>query len=266
MVGQCSSHVAVLLICLASVAAPAFADEANHSRLKVSMFSGAAEYQSDESLPKLKDYLEKRFDATCIVNDVKDIHDLPGVDQLDSCDVIVIFTRRVELPPEQLAKVKRYMDAGKPVVGIRTASHAFQTWLAFDKEVLGGDYHNHVKDDKPAQIALAGNAKDHPVLAGIEPFTTNGKLYKNPQIAKDDTVLLRATTDETTEPVAWVRVRPDHHDQRVFYTSLGVPADFENENFRRLLANAIFWTAGRTSVEIKLAPEPRLPAQPSAAR
>ena len=264
MVTRRRSCLAFVLICLAAVAGQA--QEDNRSRLKVSMFSGAAEYHSDESLPKLKDYLEKNFDARCIVNDVKDIHDLPGVDQLDTCDVIVIFTRRVELPPDQLAKVKRYMDAGKPVVGIRTASHAFQTWLAFDKEVLGGDYHNHVKDDKPAQITFDEKAKDHPVLAGVEPFTTNGKLYKNPEIAKDDTVLLRATTDETTEPVAWARVRPDHHDQRVFYTSLGVPADFENENFRRLLANAIFWTAGRTPARIKPAPEPRSPARPSAAR
>jgi type 1 glutamine amidotransferase len=58
-------------------------------------------------------------------------------------------------------------------------------------------------------------------------------------------VLLNAKTEDDAEPVAWARVRADHHNQRVFYTSLGVPEDFDNPNFRRLIANAIVWTAGR---------------------
>lgn len=224
---------ALLLLCSA----------APHRPLKISMYSGAAEYHSDQTLAGLKEYLESHFDVQCTLNDVKDLHDLPGIDQLESCDVMVLYTRRLELPPDQIARIRKYMDAGRPVVGIRTASHAFQTWLAFDHEVLGGDYRGHATD-KPAQVTPNEKQKHHPVLTGVKPFATNGKLYNNPHLAEDVTVLLRATSDDGTQPVAWVRQRRDHHDQRVFYTSLGVPADFDNANFRRLLGNAILWAAG----------------------
>lgn len=213
--------------------------------LKVSFFSGATEYRSDQSLAQLKAYLEQRYNVRGTLNDVTDWHVLPGIDQLDTCDVMVVFTRRVELPPDQVEKVKRFMESGKGVVGIRTASHAFQTWLAFDYEVLGGDYHNHVKDDKLARLTIPAAAKAHPVLKGVEPFTTMGKLYKNPRIASDDTILLTAQSEEDREPVAWARTRAEHKEQRVFYTSLGVPEDFDNENFRCLVTNAIFWTGKR---------------------
>ena len=238
----------VLLIAVAACF-PAFALAAEPkppaAPLKVSIYSGATEYHSDQTLAAFKAYLEKNYDVRCELNDVTDWHTLPGIDQLETCDVMLVFARRVELPPDQVEKVKKYIESGRGVVGIRTASHAFQTWLAFDHEVLGGDYHNHVKDDKLAQLTLPAAAKDHPVLKGVNPFTTMGKLYKNPQIAADDTVLLKAKTDDDAEPVAWARTRAAHRDQRVFYTSLGVPEDFENENFRRMIANAILWTGKR---------------------
>jgi len=215
--------------------------------LRVAMYSGAAEYKSDQTLAQFKEWLEKNDGAQCTLNLAVDDQDLPGLDQLQMCDVAVIFTRRIKLPPEKLAKVKKYMDEGKPVVGIRTASHAFQTWLEFDHEVLGGDYTGHATD-KLARVKVNPAAKDHPVLAGVQPFTTNGKLYTNAHPASDITVLLTATTDDNAQPVAWVRTRADHHDQRVFYTSLGTPEDFQNENFRRLLTNAVFWAAGRQPV------------------
>lgn len=210
------------------------------------MYSGSTEYQSDQTLAGFKTYLEKNYNVRCTLNDVTDWHTLPGIDQLRACDVVVIFTRRVELPPDQVAQIKKYMESGRGVVGIRTASHAFQTWLEFDHEVLGGDYHNHVKDDKLARLSIPVAAKDHPILLGVQPFTTMGKLYRNPQIASDDVVLVNAQSEDDAEPVAWARTRAEDGGQRVFYTSLGVPADFRNENFRRLIANAVLWTGRRT--------------------
>lgn len=230
---------------LALVAIPIYGDREKQLApppLKVSIYSGATEYQSDQTLGGLKGYLEKNYNVRCTLNDVTDWHTLPGISQLETCDVMVVFTRRVEMPPDQVEKIQKYMESGRGVVGIRTASHAFQTWLAFDHEVLGGDYHNHVKDDKLAQLSIPPGAKDHPVLAGVVPFTTMGKLYKNPQIAPDDLVLLNARSEDDVEPVAWIRTRAEHRGQRVFYTSLGLPADFQNENFRRMIANAILWT------------------------
>jgi type 1 glutamine amidotransferase len=239
---------------LALVAIPVHGDKRDQlppPPLKVSIYSGATEYQSDQTLAGLKAYLEKNYNVRCTLNDVTDWHTLPGINQLETCDVMLVFMRRVELPPDQVEKVKKYMESGRGVVGIRTASHAFQTWLAFDREVFGGDYHNHVKDDKLARLSIPPGAKDHPVLAGVQPFVTMGKLYKNPQISLDDLVLLNARSEDDSEPVAWLRTRPEHRGQRVFYTSLGVPEDFQNENFRRLIANAILWTGRRQAGTIE---------------
>ena len=81
----------------------------------------------------------------------------------------------------------------------------------------------------------------HPILAGVTPFTSR-KLYKNPTHADNNTILLEGTIPDHKEPLAWVR---EHNGGRVFYTSLGVQEDFQQESFRRLLVNAIFWTTRR---------------------
>jgi type 1 glutamine amidotransferase len=128
-------------------------------------------------------------------------------------------------------------------VGVRTASHGFQTWLKFDPEVLGGSYNNHYGKDLPAEVTIDEKGKDHPVLAGVKPFTTTGKLYKNATIAPDATVLLRAKTAEYGEPVAWARDAKAGERGRVFYTSLGTPEDFKDPQFIALLANAVKWAA-----------------------
>jgi type 1 glutamine amidotransferase len=211
------------------------------------MYSGSAEYKSAESLADLKKLLEAEYGASCTLHVVDEKGSkLTGIEDLETCDVAVIFTRRLKLDEGQVAKLKAYCDAGKPVVGIRTASHAFQTWLEFDRDVLGGNYKGHYKEDKPA--AVKPSSQPHPVLRRVGAFTTTGKLYKNPEIAADATRLLAATapgtpeTTETTETVAWTR---EHKGGRVFYTSLGTPEDFKNPDFRRLVVNAIFWTANR---------------------
>ena len=227
-----------LLLCLCGVSS---GDEATGKPLKVAMYSGSAEYKSAESLADLKKQLEEQFGASCSLHiaDEKGTT-LTGIEELETCDVAVIFTRRLKLDETQVAKLKKYCDSGKPIVGIRTASHAFQTWLAFDRGVLGGNYTGHYKEDKPATVKPV--AQGHPLLRGVRPFETTGKLYKNPDIAADVTRLLTATAGETTETVAWAR---EHKGGRVFYTSLGTPGDFQNDDFRQLVVNAIFWTAKR---------------------
>ena len=218
------------------------------SPLKICLLSASAEYKSDQSLAALQQFLETNYNATCTRIFGADKGDqLPGLEALDTADVIVIFTRRVILPPDQMARLRRFVAAGKGIVGIRTASHAFQNWepnvKAFDHDILGGSYDGHYGKDEPARVTLAEKSKDHPVLAVVGPFATNGKLYKNHTLAPDATLLLNATAADHTEPVAWLRELKD--GGRVFYTSLGVPEDFEDNNFRRLLANAIFWSARR---------------------
>jgi type 1 glutamine amidotransferase len=225
-------------------AAAAFAIGAAGEPLKVCLVSGSAEYKSDESLAAFDDYLRTNYNVVCTRAFGKDKgNDLPGLEALDSAEVMVLYTRRLTLPAEQMRRVRKFIDGGRPLVGIRTASHAFQNWepdvKAIDSEVLGGSYGGHYDKDEPATLKF--EQPEHPILKGIAPFTTMGKLYKNPQLAPDVVLLVRASTATHSEPVAWARSRRG----RVFYTSLGVPEDFATEPFRRMLAQGVFWAADR---------------------
>jgi type 1 glutamine amidotransferase len=128
---------------------------------------------------------------------------------------------------------------------LRTASHAFQKWLELDHLVLGGDYQGHYGSGQMTKISIARGAAEHPILKDVEPFETPSKLYKNPKIADDTSLLLTGTIPEHTEPVAWTR---KNRGGRVFYTSLGGPDDFQMTVFQTMLVNAIFWTAERKPV------------------
>jgi type 1 glutamine amidotransferase len=212
--------------------------------LKVCLVSGSLEYESNKSLADFQKYLESHYHARCSRAFVEgeDIENLPGLENLNSCDVMLLFTRRLKIDGDQLAKIKNYCQSGRPIVGVRTASHALQNWLALDKEVLGGNYKGHYKNELVTEVTLVEGEKDNPLLAGVTPFRSVGSLYKNKGIADDCRVLMMGTSPESTEPITWTRI---HNGGRVFYTSLGHQQDFQEESFRRLLANALFWAAGR---------------------
>lgn len=211
--------------------------------LKVCMLSGSGEYESDESLTTFKPFLESNYNMACTLIKAGDKgKGLPGIEALNDCDVLLVFVRRNTLPEDQLKVVQAYCEAGRPVVGIRTASHAFQNWLEFDQKVLGGNYRGHYGGGEKAQIALQEKAKDHPILKGVKPFASSYSLYKNTGLAADVTLLATATAKGKTEPVAWTRI---HKGGRVFYTSFGGPDDFKDPDFRQMIVNALFWTAKR---------------------
>jgi putative heme-binding domain-containing protein len=211
-------------------------------KLKVLLISGSLEYKSDDSLAAFQKHLEANYAVECLRAFRKTDEDVPGLEQLDHCDVAVFFTRRLKIDGKQLEMVKKYATSGKPIVAIRTASHGFQNWLAMDKEVLGGDYQNHYGHDQKTSLKLTEAGEKHPVLSGVKPFPATGGLYKNPNVAKDVTVLMMGSIPDHTEPVTWVR---EYKGGRVFYTSLGHPDDFKDPNFVRMLTNAVFWTAKR---------------------
>jgi hypothetical protein len=171
--------------------------------LKVCLVSGALEYDSNASLASLQKHLEKHYHIVCTLAFRKSDSDLPGLENLDTCDVMVLFTRRLTIDGEQLRRVKEYCLSGKPLVGIRTASHAFENWLALDKEVLGGNYQNHYPAGPVTKVEL--KARDHPILAGVNPFQSPGSLYKNTGLAGDVDVLLAGSIPGHTEPIAWTR-------------------------------------------------------------
>lgn len=219
--------------------------EEKNAPLKVCLVSGSVEYDSDTSLDALQKILEKHYGVKCTRAFRKTDSDLPGLENLDTCDVMLLFTRRLTIAGDQLARVKKYCLAGKPLVGIRTASHAFQNWLDLDKEVLGGNYKGHYAAGPVCGVEFTAKGKGHPILAGVAPFKSAGSLYKNTGLAKDVEILLTGSIPDHTEPIAWTRT---YNGGRIFYTSLGHQKDFEDDNFVRMVANALHWTAKRQAV------------------
>jgi type 1 glutamine amidotransferase len=235
LVGLASSVVS------ADAAVPA--DSAAPRKLKVCLLSGCDTYNSEESLPPFQEYLEKNYPVECvrIVKKVKD--DLPGLEQLEQCDVAFVFIKRMGLKDGQLEQFKKYMTSGRPIVAVRTASHAVQTWLDFDKLVLGGNYKSHHPAGPVTKIEVTDGSEGHPILAGVKLTSAADSLYKNLGHADDIRVLLTGTIEgQPTEPIAWTR---EVNGGRVFYTSLGSQETFREPAFRRMLANAIFWAAKR---------------------
>jgi type 1 glutamine amidotransferase len=247
----CAGCIAMLL-----TAQPAAADDKPLSAqsaapLQVCLISGP-HYSADASLGEFQKYLEEHYQVKCsrvITQEYPLAKELPGIEAaLSSADVLVVFTRRVEVPAEQLELLKKYCAAGRPVLGIRTASHAFQNWSGFSKEVLGAKFGPHY-NNAPMQVELVEKTKDHPILAGVKPFSTTLGLYKYQDHAADLQMLLMGTTKEhAPEPVAWAR---EVNGGRVFYTSLGGTKDFQDENYRQLLVNALFWLTQRDAAKMK---------------
>jgi hypothetical protein len=210
--------------------------------LRVCFISGSAEYESDKTLPILKKYLESKHPCECTIINAKSDKDLPGLEALDKCDVAVLFTRRLKLEGDQLERLKKYCTSGKPLVGIRTASHAIQTWLELDKEVFGGNYQGHYDEGPLCDVQHPTGDLKRLILFGVAPFKSKGSLYKNSGLSKDVDVVLYGRIPGHEEPVAWHR---GYKGGRIFYTSLGHQKDFEEESFLRLMTNAIVWAAKR---------------------
>lgn len=237
--------------------------------LSVVLVSGSNEYFSDISLSRYKEYLERNYPETRItlvqaagkLNEKNEYSQLPGLEALDHCDVALFFTRRLTIEGEQLEHVKRYVNSGRPIVALRTASHGFQTWLEFDKLVLGGNYNGHYPGDpERTRLDAKGNrypegqpkgpiqavkinpaAKSHPILNGITDFESKYSLYKTSPVVPEVSILMTGSIQgQEPEPVVWTRI---YKGARVCYIALAGLQDFENPTFTRLLTNAIFWAA-----------------------
>lgn len=220
------------------------------------------EYDTARTLPAFAAaHLADRFEirTVALANDGKDParrYDLPGLPEaLQDADLLIVSARRTPLPGPQLHAVRAHVAAGKPVVGIRTASHAFHLrnqpppegladWPTFDPVVLGGHYDDHYGVGPTTTVALAPGAGGHPILAGVDipSLATPASLYRvRPLAPNTRPLLLGAIPGRPPEPIAWTFQRAD--GGQTFYTSLGHPDDFQNPAFIRLLVNAIAWAA-----------------------
>ncbi len=232
------------LLCL--VAACLFSASAHAAPAKaptIVLISGEYEYKSAETLPMLKTRLETALGARCIYLQRKpgtNVHDIPGLEALDTADLAIVFIRRMVLPEDQLARVKKYAASGKPIIGLRTASHAFENWKEWDHDVLGGNYQNHHNNKLATTIRVLPEAATHPILKGVaKEFTSPGSLYRNSPLPEGSKVLMMGTVEgKPAEPVAWTH---SFHGTPVFYTSLGHPEEFGTESFDHLILNAVQW-------------------------
>jgi type 1 glutamine amidotransferase len=224
---------------------------------------GEDEYHTWETLPEFAERdLKPRGYRVSIVNaDAADKNNFPGlVDALRSADLLFVSVRRRTPPAEQLDAIRAHLAAGKPLVGIRTACHAFAlrpadppapaghaTWQDFDPEVLGGHYTNHHPAGPTTAVTIASGGKAHAILRGVAVtgLIGAGSLYKVSPLEKGTTPLLMgAIPGQPAEPIAWTHEYGPKH-ARIFFTSFGHPDDFKNPEFRRLLANGVAWGLGK---------------------
>ena len=163
------------------------------------LISGDEEYRSEEALPELAAILAKEHGFHCTVlfeidpktgEVAPEQHaNIPGLEALDNADLMVIQTRFRALPDDQMKHIEDYLKSGKPVIGLRTSTHAFtglkgeyekynngyggkdKAWAdGFGRLVLGERWVNHHGSHKneATRGVFAPDAKDSPLLNGIK--------------------------------------------------------------------------------------------------
>jgi len=227
-------------------------------RPQIAFLISEPEYHTAETLPEFarKELAFRGFHCTFIQTDASDPNAFPGIEAIKNADLLVVSVRRRTPPKDQLELIRQHLNAGKPLIGLRTASHAFDakpadnlhdSWSTFDVDILGANYQGHYGNQPPNKPATLVNviaeAAAHPVLAGVptDEFRVTSHLYKSRNPASTVTPLMNGHVEgnSTMEPVAWVNTA---NQRRVFYTSLGNPEDFQLPAFRRLLLNGILWS------------------------
>jgi type 1 glutamine amidotransferase len=197
----------------------------------VVLVSGDEEYRSEEMMPALAKILTTRHGfktTTLFAIDPKDgtvnpnvNNNIPGLEVLKSADLLVLFVRMRDLPDEQMKHIVDYVESGKPVVGLRTATHAFQLssktyakyhWQGkekgyeqgFGKQVLGEtwvSHHGNHKEHGTRGVVAKGEEKN-PILKGIEAGSIFGTtdVYGVNLPLKDCTPLVMGEVTESLKP------------------------------------------------------------------
>ncbi len=251
------------------------------------LISGDEEYRSEEALPQLAKILSTHHGFRCTVLFAIDPADgtinpdrrdnIPGLEALASADLMVIFTRFRDLPDAQMKHIADYVESGKPIVAMRTATHAFDiksspvygrwSWNSkewdggFGRQVLGETWiaHHGAHGKQSTRGIVAPGAGDHPILRGIAdgdiwgpadvyavrlPLPGDSRplvlgLVLEGMNASDPPVT--GKLNHPPMPIAWVRT---YKGARVFTTTMGASEDLKNEGVRRMLVNACYWAAG----------------------
>ncbi len=253
---------------------------------QVVLIASDHEYKSEETLPELGRILAKRYGAKCTVLFGVDPQtgfirpgnsNIPGTEALKTADLLVIFTRFQNLPPEQMQPIVDYLDRGGPVIGLRTATHGFKIpadspFARFDfqykgeefkggfgRQILGETWVGHYGPNHKSstRLDIVPDKASHPILRGVKDAWAEIGAY-NAYPIEGSEVLLNAQpltgmeptspVDETKKPMpgAWVREYKSASGKsgRVFATTYGGSGDLLNDGFRRVLVNASLWALG----------------------
>jgi hypothetical protein len=248
--------------------------------------AGDEEYRSEESLPQMAKILAVRHGFKCTVLFSLDSKDgtinpnagnnLTGAEALDHADAIFMMLRFRKYSDEAM---KHFVDAylaGKPIIALRTSTHAFQfnnpdktsyarythnskEWQGgFGRQVLGETWVTHLgTNHKEATRGVIEPAlRKDPLLRGVgNIFADTGCYHVDPQT--DSTILVRAdilsgttpdsplhpTKNDPHQPLAWYRIHRNEagNTNKVFCTTMGSATDLLDENLRRLLVNSVYW-------------------------
>lgn len=233
------------------------------------------EYHANETLPAFAHELLLEKNVTCEfalgkpVYTGEGIHNIENLQIMQDADLAVIQVRRRALPAEQMKLIKDYANSGKPIIGLRTASHAFNAnqvvpnsgggvatasgkvaefldqWPEFDQEVIGGNYQGHYgKLDVGTVYTFVPGMEGHPLLKEVNTASFTGPvmdlhtLYQNRPLrsASVQVLLTGKIPDKPEEPVLWI----NHREKgTVLYTSLGHWEDWKNAQFNKIMFNAI---------------------------
>lgn len=262
---------------------------------RVVLVSGDEEYRSEQALPQLAGILAEHHGFDCTVLFAIDPQDgtinpnytgnIPGLEALDSADLLILFTRFRDLPDAQMKHFVDYVEAGKPIVAIRTATHAFDlktsktyqrfSWNSkewdggFGRQILGETWitHHGRHGIQSTRAMVAPGQERNPILRGIQsgdiqvptdvyevrlPLRDGARALLLGQVLEgmqpaDPPVAGKA--NDPMMPVAWTKQYAGGHggSGRAFTTTMGSAQDLLNEAFRRLLVNATYWALGMES-------------------
>ena len=253
--------------------------------------SGDEEYRSEEALPMLAKIMAVHHGFKCTVlfaidpetGEIDPVNqtNIPGLESLETADMMVLFTRFRELPDKDMKYIVDYTNAGNPVMGLRTATHGFNYTRNLDspyakydfrsKEFDGGygrqvlgetwiNHHGHHGHESSRGI-INEELKDCPILKGVDDIWGPSDVYTVTELTDNPDVLVYGQVlvgmdpaDEPTTsgkndpmmPVAWVKTYTGEEgkDSRVFCTTMGASVDLESAGLRCLLVNGCYWCMG----------------------
>jgi hypothetical protein len=253
--------------------------------------SGDDEYRSEEAMPMLAKILAVHHGFRCTVLFAIDPNDgtikpdyqtnIPGLHHLETADMMVLFTRFRELPDEQMKYIIDFTNSGKPILGLRTATHPFNytrnpqspyAKYSFDsrepvggygRQVLGETWvSHHGQHGKQSTRGVINQAmKDHPILKGVDDIWGPTDVYGITRLSGDATILVWGQVLEGMKPtdkpvlgppndpmmpLVWIKhyTGETGNQSRVVSTTMGASVDLASEGLRRLLVNACYWGVG----------------------